>query len=93
MVNTHVTSPGATMALGLMYLKTNNRCALHPPLSSSPTPPLPSPYHHDILSPSHRTVAAMLDTPDTHYKLDCVRPDFLLYRVRDPPPPSSRAQC
>jgi len=24
MVNTHVTSPGATVALGLMYLKTND---------------------------------------------------------------------
>ncbi len=25
-MNTHVTAPGAIMALGLMYLKTNNRC-------------------------------------------------------------------
>lgn len=25
MINTHVTAPGAILALGLMYLKTNNR--------------------------------------------------------------------
>ena len=25
-MNTHVTSPAATVALGLMYLKTNDRC-------------------------------------------------------------------
>ncbi|KAI5082088.1 hypothetical protein GOP47_0001831 [Adiantum capillus-veneris] len=51
-VNLDVTSPGATLALGLMFLKTN--C---------------------------EEVAARLSTPDTHFALEYVRPDFILIRV------------
>jgi len=53
-VNTHVTAPGAIVALGLMYMNTNDTA-----------------------------VAARLDAPGTQYELDCIRPDFLLLRVRD----------
>ncbi|MCO5580423.1 hypothetical protein L7F22_034289 [Adiantum nelumboides] len=51
-VNLDVTAPGATLALGLMFLKTN--C---------------------------EEVAARLATPDTHFALEYVRPDFILIRV------------
>ena len=35
--------------------------------------------HHNPYS----AVAARLEAPDTQYELDCIRPDFLLLRVRD----------
>ena len=35
----------------------------------------------------HSAVAARLDAPGTQYELDCIRPDFLLLRVRDPADP------
>jgi len=35
----------------------------------------------------HSGVAARLDAPGTQYELDCIRPDFLLLRVRDPADP------
>jgi len=51
-INTDVTAPGATLCLGLMYLKTRNK-----------------------------SVSSRLALPDTHFLLDCVRPDLLLLRV------------
>lgn len=51
-VNLDVTAPGATLALGLMFLKTNSE-----------------------------EVALRLATPDTHFALEYVRPDFILIRV------------
>lgn len=50
--NVAVTAPGATLALGLMFMRTNNIA-----------------------------VAARLSTPDTHFLLEYVRPDFILLRV------------
>jgi len=50
--NVAVTAPGATLALGLMFMRTNNTA-----------------------------VAARLSTPDTHFLLEYVRPDFILLRV------------
>ena len=52
-MNTHITAPGAIVAFGLLYLKTNNTC-----------------------------IAAHLAPPTTSYQLDCIRPDFLMLRVR-----------
>jgi len=51
-INTDVTAPGATLALGLIYLKSGNFA-----------------------------VASSLNLPDTHFLLDYVRPDLLMYRV------------
>ncbi|XP_062502320.1 anaphase-promoting complex subunit 1-like isoform X2 [Corticium candelabrum] len=51
-VNTHVTAPGAILALGLIYMKSNNDC-----------------------------IAQRLDTPDSQFALQSIRPDFLTLRM------------
>jgi anaphase-promoting complex subunit 1 len=47
-VNTHVTAPGAILALGLIYMKSNNRA-----------------------------ITQWLETPDSNFALQSIRPDFL----------------
>ena len=51
-INIDVTAPGATLALGLMYMKSGNK-----------------------------TIASAIALPDTHFLLEYVRPDFLMFRV------------
>jgi anaphase-promoting complex subunit 1 len=51
-INIDVTAPGATLALGLMYMKSGNK-----------------------------TIASAISLPDTHFLLEYVRPDFLMFRV------------
>ena len=51
-INIDVTAPGATLALGLMYMKSGNE-----------------------------TIASAIALPDTHFLLEYVRPDFLMFRV------------
>ena len=51
-INIDVTAPGATLALGLIYMKSGNE-----------------------------TIASAIALPDTHFLLEYVRPDFLMFRV------------
>eukprot|EP00536_Pseudo-nitzschia_multiseries_P002282 jgi/Psemu1/251518/estExt_Genewise1Plus.C_300110 len=51
-INIDVTAPGATLALGLMYMKSGNQ-----------------------------TIASAIALPQTHFLLEYVRPDFLMFRV------------
>jgi len=51
-INIDVTAPGATLALGLMYMQSGNK-----------------------------TIASAISLPDTHFLLEYVRPDFLMFRV------------
>ncbi|KAL0680619.1 hypothetical protein Bca4012_047466 [Brassica carinata] len=50
--NVNITAPGATIALALMYLKTDSE-----------------------------VIFSKLSIPQTHYELECVRPDFIMLRV------------
>ena len=77
MVNTHVTSPGATVALGLMYLKTNDMwveqsrsCDCHVIFTF-------------LFLCACSSVARRLDAPNTLFELDCIRPDFMILRVSE----------
>nr|CAD7590064.1 unnamed protein product [Timema genevievae] len=81
-VNIDVTSPGATLALGMMYFNSGNVCdnvsgspaSVSERSKASLMPELP------ILVTSG-AVAEWMKSPDTQYLLDFVRPDFLLLRI------------
>lgn len=80
-MNVDITAPAAILALGLMYLRTNNVAVgeqLDIPVRSDPggAPCLRSHSNSQYTEPLGLGVLQ-----DTHFLLDYVRPDFILLRV------------
>ncbi|KAI2658109.1 Anaphase-promoting complex subunit 1 [Labeo rohita] len=76
-INVDVTCPGATLALAMIYLKTNNssyiQCMSFFVLFALAFTPF-------SLDPS-RSIADWLKAPDTMFLLDFIKPEFLLLRT------------
>lgn len=89
-INVDVTCPGATLALAMIYLKTNNR--YRPGNSWNSNCPAVGcaevwncwdvTWNPFSFAMPCRSIADWLKAPDTMYLLDFVKPEFLLLRVR-----------
>ena len=81
-VNVDVTAPGATLALALMFLRTNN-ASVADRLQVSPPPPTAPPIMVSRCTPpiSLTRTHTHLQVPETNFMLAYVRPDLVLLRV------------